>query len=87
MKVMSALATHRSGDTGGVYGLQARSVKGAFGACVLIRRPKGRGMSRFSVAGLKAANLLGASVITTREAMPIQIGAAVIPAASRRYLR
>jgi hypothetical protein len=45
----SALARHRSEDTGGVYGLQALSVKSAFGACALIPRPKGRGTSRFSV--------------------------------------
>jgi hypothetical protein len=29
----SALATHRSGDTSGVYALQALSVESAFGAC------------------------------------------------------
>jgi hypothetical protein len=36
----SALARHRSGDTGDVYRLQARSVKSAFGACALIPSPK-----------------------------------------------
>jgi hypothetical protein len=45
----SALARHRSGHTGGVYGLQALSVESAVGACALIPRPKGRGTSRFSV--------------------------------------
>jgi hypothetical protein len=50
----SALARHRSGDTGGVYGLQALSVESAFGACPLISRPKERGTSRFSVATQKS---------------------------------
>jgi hypothetical protein len=46
----SALARHRSGDPGGVYGLQALSVESAFGACALILHPEGRGTSHFSVA-------------------------------------
>jgi hypothetical protein len=50
----SALARW-SGDTGGVYGLQALGVKRAFGACAVIPRPTGRGTSRFSVVCLRAA--------------------------------
>jgi hypothetical protein len=48
MKVRSALATRRSGDTGGVYWLQALSVQSAFGACALIPRPKGLIYEHFS---------------------------------------